>query len=206
MDKFYEEITKHLIEDDKPSIYLNSILSIIDTSKLKIISDLKNIPQEPKYHPEGDVWNHIMLVVDEAAKLRYKANDTKSFMLAALMHDIGKTTTTKQRKGRWTSYNHDTVGAKEVQKLLECIGETEEVIKKVVGLVKHHMNHIYILKDLSFGNVQEMILDVDMNDMLLIFYSDMMGRGNSSDTDRALRLQNVEKIKEILLKKYSFSV
>lgn len=203
MDEFYSEIIKHLLEDDKPSIYLNSIFDKLEASEFKVISNLKKIPQEPKYHPEGDVWNHIMLVVDEAAKIRNQAHDRRSFMLAALLHDIGKNSTTQKRRGRWTSYNHDEVGAKEARELLESLNESEEFTNKVEGLVKHHMNHIYILKNLPFGNVQDMISSVDMNDMLLIFFSDMMGRGNSTDSDRNERLANVEKIKSILKEKYN---
>lgn len=202
MDTLYTEINLHLLQDEKPSIYLNSIIEKLQTSKLKDLAKLNDIEQELKYHPEGNVWNHIMLVIDEAAKVRDKAHDKKAFMWASLLHDLGKITTTKKRQGRWTSYNHDNVGADKVELLLAALGENEEFKNKVTSLVKHHMNHIYILKDLPFGDVNQMISDVDIHDMLLVFYCDSMGRGNSTDKDKEERLKNLEKIKSILREKY----
>ena len=67
-------------------------------NKLKIlypeINDLIGVIQSPVHHPEGDVFNHTMMVVDEAAKLRDKAKFPLGFMYAALCHDFGKILTT----------------------------------------------------------------------------------------------------------------
>lgn len=60
---------------------------------------LKGTEQSLLHHPEGDVWNHTLLVVDEAANVKNKSTDAAVFMWAALLHDIGKPdTTTKPGK------------------------------------------------------------------------------------------------------------
>ncbi len=67
--------------------------------------------QSPQHHPEGSVWNHTLLVVDEAAKIKEQSADPRTFMWAALLHDLGKPSTTMRRKSKITSYDHDKVGA-----------------------------------------------------------------------------------------------
>ena len=48
---------------------------------------------------------------------------------------------------------------------------------KMLNLVKYHMHHLYIIKNLPFAKTDEMIKDVDLNDMILMFVSDRLGRG-----------------------------
>lgn len=206
MENLFNLINDHLIYDEKPSIWLNTIIDKLKCSELAILARLTDIPQEKKYHPEGVVWNHIMLVVDISASLRDKSNNPQSFMWASLLHDIGKVKTTQLRKGKWTSYNHDEVGAKEVKSILSKLSTDEIFIRNTSNLVKHHMNHIYIHNNLPFGNVYEMINEVDMNDMLLLFYSDSMGRGNCFEVEFIEKSIKMEKIKEILKNKYSFII
>lgn len=206
MDNLFNTITKHLLEDEKPSIFLNSIKDQLKDTLFKDLVKLDTIEQELKYHPEGVVWNHIMLVVDEASKVKDKAHNKKAFMWAALLHDIGKVSTTKKRKGRWTSYNHDNVGYTMVKELLSKTTKDNEFIHDTSNLVKHHMNHIYITKNLPFGNIEEMIQDVDINDMLLIFYCDSLGRGSKDQEFKKEKLDNLNKIKEILNSKYSLNL
>ena len=91
-----EKITDHLLTDIKPSTYMKSIEDDLWGTPLQIINELKTVEQSPKYHPEGNVYNHVMLVVDKAAQLRSLANNKKEFMLAALLHDVGKKEATKR--------------------------------------------------------------------------------------------------------------
>ena len=109
----YYEIEKHLLNDDKPSVYLNKLLKegVLDKYPFSMIKDLQDVEQNPKFHPEGNVFVHTIMVVDEGAKNRDKSNNKRAFMWSLLLHDIGKKPTTKIRKGRLTSYDHDIVGA-----------------------------------------------------------------------------------------------
>ena len=62
-----------------------------------MLSSLVKIQQSPSHHPEGNVWNHTMLVIDKAAERKYKSKDPRIHW-AALFHDIGKTPATKIRR------------------------------------------------------------------------------------------------------------
>ena len=116
----YYEIDKCLMNDTKPSFYLKNMLkkSIFTEYPFSMLSSLVKIQQSPSHHPEGNVWNHTMLVIDKAAERKYKSKDPRILMWAALLHDIGKTPATKIRKGKITAYDHDRIGGELTRKFL----------------------------------------------------------------------------------------
>ena len=182
-----KDIEHHLLYDKNPSEYFNYLLESGKLKKepLNEIEKLKDVMQSKKHHPEGNVWNHTMLVIDNGAYYREYANDKKAFMWALLLHDIGKIKTTKLRKGRWTSYNHDNVGYYEGYKFLKKLGCSDnELIDKVRNLIKYHMHFLYIKNNLPFGNEKEMIKNVDINDITLVFLCDRLGRGGLNKEDK----------------------
>jgi len=174
----FSEITDHLLLDVKPSDYFNTLsgLNKFVEYPLKMLHALKKTEQSIKYHPEGNVWNHTMLVLDEAAKVREQSIDVKVFMWAALLHDIGKPDTTRMRKGKITSYEHDSVGEKLCNDFLHAFTEEEDFIQKVSALVKYHMHMLYVLKDLSFGDVKNMLRKVNNQEIALLGRCDRLGR------------------------------
>lgn len=201
------DIENSLLYDKKPSEYFDKLFRTkeLDRKPFDSLKRLRDIPQSKKYHPEGNVWNHTMMVVDNAAYYREYANNKKAFMWAALLHDIGKIKTTRLRKGRWTSYNHDNVGYDESYILLKRMGfNDEKFIKEVQNLIKYHMHFLYIQKNLPFANEKEMLENVDINDITLLFLCDRLGRGGLSKEDK---LEIIASMHEFLdkYKKYSKS-
>lgn len=197
-------IIEHLLNDAKPSIYLKSIKESLKDTPLEILVELEGVEQEKKHHPEGNVWNHVLLVVDQAAALRGYANNPKSLMLAALLHDVGKKAATRKNKnGRWISYDHDKIGAELVSKILTSYEIDKDEIDKVCGLVKYHMHHLFIIKNLPYGNVGGLINDVDINDMALLFISDRLGRLQETYEEKSKEILDVLEILDILNQKYN---
>jgi putative nucleotidyltransferase with HDIG domain len=176
MKNTFNEITSHLLNDNSPSEYFNDLDKELREYPLSMIRELKNVEQSPKFHPEGNVWNHTMMVVDEAAKVKDYSNDSKVFMWAALLHDIGKPDTTKVRRGKITSYDHDIVGARLARKFLEFYTKDEDFIDTVFKMVKYHMHMLYVLKGLPFGNPARMIEETNIHDIALLCRCDRLGR------------------------------
>jgi putative nucleotidyltransferase with HDIG domain len=176
----FMEIHHHLLEDECPSIYLNIVSDnkLFQKTPFSMLKKLKETHQSPVHHPEGSVWNHTLLVVNEAAGKKVKSQAAEVFMWAALLHDIGKPDTTRTKKGRITSYNHDTWGESLAREFLEYFSCKEEFIDKVVKLVKYHMHILYVLKDLTFGNVDRMLQEVDLKELALLGLCDRLGRLN----------------------------
>jgi len=189
-DLTFEEITNHLMNDELPSVYFNSLDKELETYPLNMLAKLKNVEQSEKYHPEGNVWNHTMMVVDEAAKIRDKCNDVRAVMWAALLHDIGKPDTTKVRKGRITSYDHDVVGARLAEKFLEFYTEDTDFIKKVSLMVKYHMHMLYVLKGLPFGDPARLVKEADIHDIALLCRCDRLGRSGADKIEEEKNYKN----------------
>lgn len=174
----YHEITEHLLKDEKPSdnLQTKSREREFQEYPFRLLLDLQKTEQSKKYHPEGSVWNHTMLVLDEAAKVREQSKNPKAFMWAALLHDIGKPGTTRMRKGRITSYDHDREGEKLSREFLKALTDEEELIEQVSALVRYHMHMLYVLKDLPFKDVNNMVNRVDMDEITLLSKCDRLGR------------------------------
>lgn len=190
----YQEIEYHLLNDEKPSLYIQEIFSkgLLSEYPFNMIWELSTIPQSPKYHPEGDVFKHVMLVVDEAAKRRHLSKDPRTLMWGAFLHDIGKAPTTKLRHGRITSYDHDSVGANMAIKFLNEISEDEDFIKKVVAFVRWHMQSIYVLKNLPYQNVEQMLKEIELEEIELLTISDRLGRGGMDEEKVREEEENVK--------------
>ena len=180
--KLFEEVERHLLNDDKPSEYLRSNLHKFKNSSLSFINEFEKIEQSPVHHPEGNVLNHMLLVVDGATLVKEYAKDKRVLMWSAMFHDIGKIKTTKIKKGRITAYEHDTIGTKDVEKILNKYDFLEEDFKnKVKNMVRYHMHSLYIAKGLPFGDIKGLLANVEMHhDMILLFFADKIGRGDFS--------------------------
>ena len=102
--KLFEKINEILLKSLKPSEDLERLIieGYLDKEPFNKIKKLNNIEQNPKYHPEGSVLKHVLLVVDLASEYKKYSNDEKVFMWAALLHDIGKLTTTRVRKNMYS--------------------------------------------------------------------------------------------------------
>lgn len=100
------------------------------------------LEQSEKWHPEGDVFEHTMQVLDSVATMTdLNPEDRKLFLYGALCHDLGKTTTTRiVDDGRITSHGHDLEGVMLAQKQLKRMTGDMRLIKRVSLLVRFHMS------------------------------------------------------------------
>ncbi|MGL5245752.1 MAG: HD domain-containing protein [Sarcina sp.] len=194
------QIQKHLLEDSNPSIYLRKILNdgTLKNSLFYIISDLENIKQNPIYHPEGCVLTHTFLVIDEAAKVKEKANNKEAFMWAALLHDIGKTKTTLEIDGEIIDKNHERASAEMTRRLLREVSNDLVFNENVINLVKHHMTHLYVINKLPYGNVHNMVNTTDIHDIALLSYCDRIGKEFNSLNKKNEILKSVNKFLTII--------
>jgi putative nucleotidyltransferase with HDIG domain len=174
----FDVIEKHLLDDANPSEYFASLDDGVFHSEypFTMLSNLKNAQQSPMYHPEGNVWNHTMLVIDGAALRKMKSSNDRVFMWAALLHDIGKPDTTRSHKGKITSYNHDKFGAEMARKFLEQFEEDKAFNEKVVALVRFHMQILFVVKSLPFADVKSMKEQASIYDVALLGLCDRLGR------------------------------
>ena len=195
MVKIFEEIQSHLMEDENPSTYFNKIITsdgIYEDYPYTLLRDLVETPQSPLHHPEGNVWKHTMLVVDNAAKVKNLSENSRAFMWGALLHDLGKAPTTKVKKGKITSYDHDKVGAELVRTFLGAITEDSQLIKQVTALVRWHMQTLFVTKGLAFADVNKMSQDISIKEIALLSECDRLGRGEMTEVKIKGEKENIE--------------
>ena len=182
-DLFYK-IDKHIICDKKPSLFISTLMGnkiFMECFPFTMISCLEKVEQNKKFHPEGNVLNHTLMVLDEAASRKAESKNEKVFMWSALLHDIGKAPTTKIRNGKITSYNHEKIGSVMAEEFLKVFTDDIVFIKNVTAMVRWHMEALFIIKDLPFSDIEKMLREVSLDEIALLNLCDRLGRGNMTD-------------------------
>lgn len=144
------------------------------------VSDLIGVEQSPVHHAEGDVWNHTMMVLDQAAKTKHKAQDPLSYMLGALTHDFGKVICTQVIEGRICSYEHEIKGLPLVKSFLQRLEFEPVQIERVLELVRYHMQPNALAAQNSSIKATNRLFDQVSDPMALICLAVADGRGKES--------------------------
>jgi len=201
MIELFKQIEAHLLQDEKPSVYLTQIYSnpMFRQYPFNMLYELKNTEQSLIHHPEGNVWNHTMLVVDEAAAIKEKSKNKKVFMWSALLHDIGKPSTTNKMKKRITAYDHDKVGAELSKEFLQQFTKNQDFIADVCGHVRYHMHILFVTKSLPFADIEGMKRTTDIHEIALLGLCDRLGR---LKCNRSEEENNINKFLEIVCETY----
>jgi len=192
--KQFNDFENHLLNDSQPSLYFRKLAAagLLNAAyPFTLLGDLQQVDQSPAFHPEGSVWEHTLLVVDLAAARRQQSENPRVLMWAALLHDVGKTATTKVRRGRITAYDHDKYGAKLAADFLHEFTDDEEFINQVAQMVRWHMQILYVNKKLPFADIDKMLSEVPLPEIALISECDRLGRGNMNAEIQQAELANV---------------
>ena len=145
-ERIWGELEKLLMQSSQPSIGLEWLHKLGVVEKLfPEIQALIGVPQDPEWHPEGDVFVHTKLVVDRARELIDDLSYPRqvTVMLAALAHDFGKPATTQFLEGRWRSRGHEEAGVPPTESFLDRINvhtiDGYDVRSQVIALVREHL-------------------------------------------------------------------
>jgi tRNA nucleotidyltransferase (CCA-adding enzyme) len=138
-ERIFEELRKLLLKSRKPSLGFEFLRRSQLLRFFPELTCLQGVAQDPQWHPEGDVWIHTMLVIDEAAALRAGNGEDLALMYAALCHDFGKPAASVEAAGRVRTPKHDVIGARLARAFLERLRAPGDLCDQVEALVKHHL-------------------------------------------------------------------
>ena len=145
-ERVWGELEKLLLRARRPSIGLDWLRKLGAVEKVfPEIQSLIDVPQDPEWHPEGDVFVHTLLVVDRARELIDDLTYARqvTVMLAALAHDFGKPPTTQFLEGRWRSRGHEEAGVEPATRFLDRLNvytiDGYDVRAQVIALVREHL-------------------------------------------------------------------
>ena len=138
-ERIYGELRKLLVKARRPSLGFEFLSRARLLRFFPELESLQGVPQDPEWHPEGDVWVHTMLVIDEAATLRNADDDDLALMVAALCHDFGKPAVSAEEAGRVRTPKHDVVGARTAREFLQRLRAPGHLCDQVEALVAYHL-------------------------------------------------------------------
>lgn len=138
-ERIFEEWKKCLLQGVQIS---KGLRFLMDCGWLRYFPELdamSGCPQDPHWHPEGDVWTHVGHCLDAFARRRLDdPHEDLIVGLAVLCHDIGKPSTTMEVDGRIRSKGHPEAGVPLARAFLERLTRQGRLIEDVLPLVKEH--------------------------------------------------------------------
>jgi tRNA nucleotidyltransferase (CCA-adding enzyme) len=189
-ERVWGEIEKLLLHAGRPSIGLALALDLgVVAALLPELAPLVGCEQEPEWHPEGDVWVHTLMVVDEATAQSRDLDKPQrtAVMLGAVCHDLGKPATTAFIDGRIRSLDHEQAGVEPTLRLLDRLNVHSvggyDVRGQVVGLVAHHLKPGMFHKagNVGDGAFRRLAQKVDLELLARLARADCRGRTGSFD-------------------------
>jgi len=190
-ERIWGEVEKLLLQAPRPSVGLALALELGVVDNLwPELRPLVGCPQEPEWHPEGDVWVHTLLVVDQARRriADLDRGRAAAVMLGALCHDLGKPATTAVSEGRIRSLGHEEAGVAPATSLLDRLNvqtmDGFDVRWAVLGITAHHLKPGAFMKatpPVSDGAFRRLAQKVDMELLARVAEADCEGRGGGFD-------------------------
>jgi tRNA nucleotidyltransferase (CCA-adding enzyme) len=190
-ERIWGEIEKLLLLAARPSVGFELALDLGVIDKLfPELRALVGCPQEPEWHPEGDVWVHTLMVIDQT---RTRIDDLPrpqqiALMLGAVCHDVGKPMTTAFVDGRIRSIDHEAQGVRPATALLDRLNvhsfDGYDVRREVLGMVAHHLKpgEFWKARDkVSDGAFRRLAARVDLELLARVAKSDCLGRTGAFD-------------------------
>lgn len=199
IERVWHEWDKWATKSAKPSLGLAVLKQTGWLRHFPEIAALDGVPQEPEWHPEGDVFVHTGCCLDALVTLapwREGPPETRRLLsLAVLAHDFGKAVTTKQaeRRGklRWVSPEHEAAGGPLSDSFLARIGAPLEVVERVRPLVVNHLLHHdgpAEYRDTTVRRLARKIAPATLDELMAVMRADHLGRPPlvSAETEKRL--------------------
>lgn len=190
-ERVWGEIEKLLLHAARPSIGFALALDLGVIDRLfPEIKALVGCEQEPEWHPEGDVWVHTLMVIDEARKRIDDLDRPRqvAVMLGAVCHDLGKPPTTAFVDGRIRSIDHEQAGVAPAAAVLDRLNvqtmEGFDVRREVLGITAHHLKPGMFRQSptpVSDGAFRRLAQKVDLELLARVAKADCLGRTGGFD-------------------------
>jgi tRNA nucleotidyltransferase (CCA-adding enzyme) len=166
------------------------------------IAALRGTPQEPEWHPEGDVFTHTQLCLDALVGLEtWQSGDAahrRLLTLAVLAHDFGKPGTTEhaERRGqlRWISPGHEVAGGPISEGFLRRIGAPLELTAPVGALVVNHLAHQHGQTEFTDASVRRLarrLAPATIDELAVVMLADHAGRPPLISAETLARIEQL---------------
>lgn len=196
-ERIYIEFKKLLLKSPKPSVGFELIRELGILKYYPELEALIDVPQSPKWHPEGDVWVHTLMSVDKMVTL--KTGDEKhdlKMMFAILCHDLGKATHTQITPEKISAIGHELAGLEPTEKFMYRLTDEHDFIKSLFPLVEYHLApSIYYKGKAKNSTIRRLSTKVNIEELVTVARADFLGRTTEES------LSGIYKAGDWLLKK-----
>ncbi|MFZ0952204.1 MAG: CCA tRNA nucleotidyltransferase, partial [Candidatus Sulfotelmatobacter sp.] len=143
-ERVRDELTKMLTEGHGRRAFLLLDESGLLKEVLPEISAMKGVQQPPEFHPEGDVFTHTLLLLENLPR-----PCPPTLAWGALLHDVGKPATFRVAPDRIRFDDHVDVGVKIAEQICERLRFSNQDAAQVLALVDNHMRfgHVTRMKE-----------------------------------------------------------
>ncbi|HEX7294658.1 MAG TPA: HD domain-containing protein, partial [Pyrinomonadaceae bacterium] len=189
-ERIWGEVEKLLLLAERPSIGFKWLRKLTALERLfPEIASLIDVPQDPEWHPEGDVFVHTLLTIDRARELIDDLSHSRkvTVMLAALAHDLGKPPTTEFLEGRWRSRGHEEAGVGPTEAFLDRLNihtiDGYDVRSQVIALVREHLKPGEFFKkkdEVGDGAFRRLARRCELDLLYRVARADSLGRNDQS--------------------------
>jgi len=202
VERIWNEWLKWAVKSQRPS---KGLKFLVDTGWIDAypqIKDLIDCPQDPTWHPEGDVFIHTGFVVDAAAEIAERESiwgdylekrkpahkrqglDKALLLLSSLCHDFGKPHTTEwttDRHGtegseRWRSPGHGPVGVSYADQFLADIGCPNAIIEHSGPMIRHHLDYLNGASKKTVRKLANNLVPANIHQLIWLIEADHSGR------------------------------
>jgi tRNA nucleotidyltransferase (CCA-adding enzyme) len=184
VERVREEWLKWAAKSVLPSAGLNFLRQVGWLAHFSEVSALVGVPQDPEWHPEGDVWTHTLHCCDALAELpewRALEEETRiAVMFAVLAHDFAKPqctfATEKHGQMRIVSPGHEPAGAPIAEVFLHRIGASHSLLARVPPLVANHLAHLQEQTPRSVRRLANRLAPATIEELAFVLIADSSGR------------------------------
>jgi tRNA nucleotidyltransferase (CCA-adding enzyme) len=187
VERIWGEWEKWAAKSSRPSRGLTVLEQTDWLQHFPEVAALRGTPQEPEWHPEGDVFTHTQHCLDALVALEpWQAADAtrrRLLMFSVLAHDFGKPSTTAyvEKRGamRWVSPGHEPAGGPIAKAFLRRIGAPLDYDLPVCTLVVNHLAHHHgntVFTDASIRRLARKLTPATIDDLALVMRADANGR------------------------------
>jgi putative nucleotidyltransferase with HDIG domain len=159
------------------------------------LAALAATPQDPHWHPEGDVLVHSLWAADLAAAYADERDlhpeRRPLLVLAALFHDLGKPDTTRTKDGRIISYGHAEHGAELIRSMGRRLDLPRPLVNAAAAIAETHMAHVSVRGEPSAKAVRRLRARLEsagtsLDDWAVVVRCDGEARGTAARPDASV--------------------
>ena len=144
------------------------------------LEEMKGLPQGPPSAPTGDLWEHVLKVVELLEGPTWPAPEPVSFPLAfaALLHDVGKRRTVGRTPDKYTFHGHEHVGKRMASDICRRLKMSNDERARIEWLVDKHQ-YLCDAPIMRASRLKPILVHPGIGDLLALHRADSIASGRS---------------------------